>query len=204
MAGLGFTLPRLDAIAPQSGIQMNNPPGSLSIPDPSGPQEDSGGLGLIKDITSLPATVIGGLSPQEELNQKFMNRNRNIMNQIQGAGKISDTAANIAGKLGPWGMLASAGLQAGSALNESATDEFGIVKDTGKAIVAGVLNPITGLSTAFGQKERREAKTQFVNTEIASKRAENQVAGNRITNAIPRFTPPSYGRFGRKLTKFTR
>lgn len=203
--GLGFTLPRLEAIAPQSGIQMSNPPDILGgIPDPAGPQGDSGGLGVMEGITNLPATAIEALSPQEELNQNFMNRNKNIMNQIQGASKVSDVASSVASKFGLPGMIVSAGLQAGSALNKSATDEFGVVKDTSKAIAAGILNPITGISTLAGQKERREAKTQFVNTEIASKRAENQVAGNKITNAIPKFTPPSYGRFGRKLTKFTR
>lgn len=201
MPNLNFKLPDLQAIAPQSGIQMSNLPTSLSMPDPSGPQGDSGGL----DIGNIAEEFVGELSPQDDLNQKFMDRNKNISRNIQGFNKASSAISSAALKSGnPFAMLAGAGLAAGSALNKSATDEFGIVKDRGKAIIGGILNPITGLSTAFGQKERKEAKTQFVNTEIASKRAENQVAGNKITNAIPKYTPPSYGRFGRKLTKFTR
>ncbi len=201
MPGLDFTLPKLEAIAPQSGIQMNTPLDNLSMSDPSGPQEDSGGFGISRGV----GKAISALSPQDDLNQKFMDRNKNIMNQIQGASKASSTISKAAlSSDNPFAMLAGVGLMAGDALNKSATDEFGVVKDSGKAIAAGLLNPITGISTLLGQKERRADKSAFVSSEIASKTAENQVAGNKITNAIPKFTPPSYGRFGRKLTKFTR
>jgi len=104
MAELSFT--NIKPIMPTSGIQMSNPPDMLGeVPDPAGPQEDSGGF----DIGNIAEGFTEGLSPQDDLNQKFMDRNKNIMNQIQGANKASDVVSNIALKSGnPFAMLAGA------------------------------------------------------------------------------------------------
>jgi len=174
----------------------------MDIPEPAAPPGDMG------DILSTASKAVGSISsalmPQTEVNEKFMSRNQNIEKQIAGATQTSDAVQGVVSKLGPWGAAVGAAMGVGTALSKSATDEFGVVKDSGKAIIGGILNPIEGISTLIGQKERRESKERFVNTEIQSKKAENQVAGNKITNSIPKYTPPSYGRFGRKLTKFTR
>lgn len=177
-------------------------------------QEAIQGVGKMSGIEmqeaepSAPSGVLGGLleqgtdilSPQQEINSKFAERNKNIIKGMKNIDSLSDTLSGAAMKSGnPIAMATGALMKVGSAVGKSAEDEFGVVKDKGKAIVGGILNPIRGLSTAFGQKDRKEAKTRFVNTELASKAAEAQVAGNKITNSIPRYTPPGYGRFGRKL-----
>ena len=202
MAGLDFRLPKLNPIGPKSGITMSDLPEQLSISDPSGPLGDSSGL--LDMAGDIGKGIEQGLSAQDELNQKFMQRNQNIARNIKGFGQASDVASGIASKLGPIGAIVGGGLKIGSALNKSSTDEFGVIKDPVKQALSTVLNPITGISTLLGQKERQEKKTAFAKTEIQSKKAENQVAGNKITNSIPQYTPPSYGRFGRKLTKFTK
>ena len=202
MPDLSFKVPDLNSQFTGQEL-INSIPGKLPmLPEPAAPPLDSSDL--LGEVTGGVGKIADALSPQTELDEKFMGRNQNIAGQIAKTTQISDTVGNIANKLGPFGMIASAGLSVGSALSKSATDEFGVVDDSAKAIIGGILNPIEGVSSLINQGERREARTKFVNTEISSKRAENQVAGNRITNAIPKYTPPSYGRFGRKLTKFTK
>jgi len=163
-------------------------------------QEPSAPFNLSEDSVDQVSELF---SSQDKMNSTFAERNKNIVKQMGITSKISDTLSSAAMKSGnPIAMAAGAVMKVGSAVGKSSRDEFGVVKDKGKAIVGGILNPIDGVSTLLGQNDRKEAKNRFVNTELASKRAETQVAGNRITNSIPRYNPPSYGRFGLKIKRF--
>ena len=204
MADLSFKIPNLNTQFTGQEL-INSIPDKLpmmGLPEPAAPPLDSGNM--LSEISGSVGNIADALSPQTELNEKYLSRNKDIANEISRTTQISDTVGNVAGKFGPVGAIVGAGLGIGSALSKSATDEFGVVKDSGKAIVGGILNPIEGIGNLIGQKGRREARDKFINTEVRSKQAENQVAGNKITNSIPKYTPPSYGRFGRKLTKFTK
>ena len=188
----------------QEAIEFaTNDDGKLPMmPEPAAPPSDMGNV--MGQVMGGVGKVADALSPQEELDQKFISRNKNITDQIAKTTGISSAVEGIASKIPGWGMIAAAGLKVGGALMQGSKDEFGVVEDKGKAIIGGILNPIEGISTLTQNKERKEAKERFVNTEISSNIAENKVAGNRITNSIPKYTPPSYGRFGMKLTRFTR
>lgn len=200
MADLSFLSPKLQQSAIQGGIEIPEELPELDMTEPSAPSMNP--LDLVSKGVGQVANMI---TPQDEVNEKFMSRNKNIAQQLKRESGLSSTLSNAAMKSGnPIAMGIGASLLAGDKLVEGATDEFGVVQDSLKGIIGGVLNPIKGVSTLMNQKGRREQRDKFVNTEMASKRAETQVAGNKITNSIAKYTPPSYGRFGRKLTKFTR
>ena len=117
------------------------------------------------------------------------------------AGGLSNAAISSGN---PYAMAAGVVLKASNALNKSAQDEFGVIKDSGKAIAAGILNPIQGVATALGQKKRREARDQFISTKVSGNLAENRAAGNAISNSIPEYQAPGYGKHGMKIsTKFS-
>lgn len=193
MPDLSFIARSLQPFMQSGGIE------TMDGAEPSAPLDDLGDSigGSVEQLSEL-------FSPQEEINSKFAQRNANIAKNIRSFSGISDSLSDIALKSGnPIAMGVGAAFKIGDSLTRGSTDEFGVIKDKGKAIVGSILNPVSGISNLVSQGQRKTAKERFVNTEISSKRAEAQVAGNKITNSIPKYTPPSYGRVGRKLTKFT-
>jgi hypothetical protein len=159
-----------------------------------------------KDIVGNTAFgIMNAFSPQQKVNAEFMNRNPNINTQMKRIGGISNTLSSAGLKSGnPIAMGVGAALKIGSGLSNSAKDQFGVVKDSGKAIVGGMLNPIEGISTLLNQNEIKDAKTKFVNTEVNKSISDTTRTGNAISNSIPQYQAPGYGKLGMKLkTKFS-
>jgi hypothetical protein len=162
----------------------------------------SGNNDIVGNATS---GIIDAFSPQQKVNAEFMNRNPNINTQMKRIGNISNTLSSIGLKSGnPIAMGVGAALKIGSGLSNSAKDEFGVVKDSGKAIIGAMLNPIEGISTLLNQSEIKDSKKRFVNTEINKNIVDTAKTGNAISNSIPQYQAPGYGKLGMKLkTKFS-
>ena len=198
---LGFKIP--DLSSQFTGQELIDQYPKLEMMDTEGDPPELGGDGMLGDIAKGVSSIAGAFLPQEQVNAEFISRNKNLERGMFGASQITNTLSSIGLKSGnPLLAGLSAGLMVGEKVVGSSLDEFGVVKDKTKAILGGLANPISAINAFANQGQRKEAKTQFVNTKLSEKRAQNQVAGNRITNSIPKYTPPSYGRFGGKLGKF--
>jgi len=158
-------------------------------------QSAAGGLGGIVD----------SFMPQNNVNEEFLERNKDIAAGMGRMDSITDTISSAALSSGnPWAMAGGLVLKGASALGKSSQDQFGVIKDSGKAIAAGILNPIQGVATLLGQKKRREARDRFIGQNMGTAITENTQTGNTISNSIPQYQPPGYGKQGMKLkTKFS-
>jgi hypothetical protein len=205
-----MSLPNLLPKLPYSAI--NNPalPSRLPMLDISqvgATNAIGGGMSGIGGIGDAVSSVMSAISPKDDINAKFMERNKDIQRSIESMSGVSSGLSKAALSSGnPIAMGVGALMMGGSALTKSATDEFGVIEEgeKGKAILGSILNPIEGLPMLFNQKKRLAAKNKFINTETNANLAEGRQQGNIISNSIPKYTPPAYGKFGRKLTKFTR
>jgi len=164
----------------------------------------SGGADKASHMASAGGTaggILDAFSPQAKVNEDFITRNQNIQTQLNRASGLSSGLANAGLQSGnPIAMGVGAALKVGDALTKSATDEYGVVDDSAKAIVGGIMNPIQGLSTLIGQRDRREARDRFVNRGVASEMTETTRTGNAISNSLPEYKSPGYGKNGMKLT----
>jgi len=149
--------------------------------------------------------MIDSFMPQRNVNEEFLERNKDIAAGMGRMDSITDTISSAALSSGnPWAMAGGLVLKGASALGKSAQDEFGVIKDKGKAIAAGILNPIQGVATLLGQDKRKEAKQQFIGRKSAEALTSSIQTGNEISNSIPQYQPPGYGKQGMKLkTKFS-
>ena len=157
-----------------------------------------------KGIAGAAGGIIDTLSPQQKTNDEFLSRNQNIAGQLNKTAGLTKGISNAALMSGnPIAMAAGAAMKIGSGLTKSATDEFGVVKEglgnKLKSYAGAMFNPLE-MTSLLNQDDRREAKTTFANTEVATAKAENTRVGNQISNSVPRYTAPSYGRKGLKLT----
>lgn len=194
--------------SPQSSMQMPDLP-QINTIAMSGQRGGGMSAGGMEAIAGGASSIIDALTPQEKVNQEFMSRNQNVMNQINTTDKLTSGVSNAALSSGnPYAMAAGLLMKGGSALTKSATDEFGVGKkgfgNTLKRHAGAMLNPIE-LVSLLNQDERKESKERFVNTEVATKTSQNQELGNTISNSLPRYQAPSYGRQGLKLiSKFSK
>jgi hypothetical protein len=194
--------------APTSAIQMPELPqiNTVAMPEQKGGGMGAGALGAIGQGAG---SIIDALTPQEKVNQEFMSRNQNIQKQLDTTSQLTSGISNAAMATGnPFAMAGALAMKGGSALAKGATDKFGVTKEGFgnklKHIAGATLNPVE-LIGLLNQGDREKSKNRFVNTEVASKTSQNQELGNVISNSLPQYQAPSYGRQGLKLiSKFSK
>jgi hypothetical protein len=138
-------------------------------------------------------------------NAEFAAKHKDINQALGTTDAISSGASSILHSIpSPFTQLAAFGLDAGSALADSSRDEYGVVTNTGKAIAAGILNPIEGVNMLMNNKKNKASKEKFLFEKDEKEAGERELAGTKIRNSIPTYSPPAYGRAGLKFrSKFS-
>ena len=161
-------------------------------------------------VAGAATGILDSIGGQNKTNEEFFNRNRSLATQIGNVDKISAGLSKGAMASGnPIAMAVGAGLMVGDKFTKGGTDQFGINKDDFgskfKRGVGMVLNPITGVNSMLNQDELQGSKDRFINNNVQTSIAENKSIGNSISNSIPKYTAPAYGRSGMKLkSKFSK
>lgn len=145
-------------------------------------------------VISQAGDALSAILPQQRVNQDFLNRNTNVMNRINRANSVSNAVSGALISSGnPIAMGAGLLQKAGSAVVGASQDEYGVINNKFLAGLGAFMNPIEGISAIAGQKDAETAKERHVNTELAQDISDTKAAGNQLQNALPRYSPPSYG-----------
>lgn len=176
-------------------------------------KKDLGGiLGLVGSDMDMGKMISGGVnqitsSIGTDINQDFLRRNKNIEAQFGIKNSLSQASDALSTKLlgsgNPTGMIVGGAMQLGKGLLNSSTDEYGVFNkgEKWKGILGTALNPIKGVSTLLNQKKLGEAKNQYLTSNVRSASVANRQSA--IANQS-QYQPVPYGKFGRKLTKFSK
>lgn len=123
-----------------------------------------------------------------------------------------------------WGQIVGAGMKLGQGIGKQTTDEYGLYKSKGAEVVDNVFNPSTHLQGwkdffdkpdagqlvnnltlgVFGsnrrQRELERLKRRYEFDKIMTGAAKNEQAGAAMSNSLPAYQAPRYGKDGMKLT----
>lgn len=141
-----------------------------------------------------------------DINEDFLRRNRDVASQFGVKSGLSNASDMLSTKLlgsgNATGAIVGGAMQAGKALLNSATDEYGVFNkgDKWKGVLGTVLNPIKGISTMMNQKKLTDARDQYITSNARTQSLGSRQAG---IAAQSQYQPVPYGKMGRKLTKFS-
>lgn len=193
----------------------------------------SAGMGLV----GAAAGAIGSMLPEPKRNSNFMDSayGRKAFGTRNSVDKGLQTGEKVLGAIPlPITQIISGFSKLGRAVGKQTTNEYGIYKSKGAAVVDNVLNPTTAITRGVGvvkdifdggkfnaksalnfatlgvlgesseQAKAKKMKRLFDAANQVTTLEKNAEVGRQISDSIPRYQAPMYGRKGLKIrSKFS-